>query len=96
MTASSSTSIRASWQLPPADSRNGIITGFKLFYRQKHSDNQPKLLNISSASIRAETVRELMKFTEYEFQLLAYTSVGNGPNSSVQFAKTMEDGKWCH
>ena len=96
MTASSSTSIRASWQLLPADSRNGIITGFKLFYRQKHSDNQPKLLNISSASIRAETVRELMKFTEYEFQLLAYTSVGNGPNSSVQFAKTMEDGKWCH
>ena len=96
MTTSSSTSIRASWQLPPADSRNGIITGFKLFYRQKHSDNQPKLLNISSASIRAETVRELMKFTEYEFQLLAYTLVGNGPNSSVQFAKTMEDGKWCH
>ena len=37
-----------------------------------------------------------MKFTEYEFQLLAYTSVGDGPNSSVQFAKTMEDGKWCY
>ncbi|XP_068676793.1 uncharacterized protein [Montipora foliosa] len=91
VTASSSTSITASWQLPPADSRNGIITGFKLFYRQKHSDNQPKLLNISSASIRAETVRELMKFTEYEFQLLAYTSVGDGTNSSVQFATTMED-----
>ncbi|XP_068731951.1 uncharacterized protein [Montipora capricornis] len=91
VTASNSTSIRASWELPPADSRNGIITGFKLFYRQKHSDNQPKLLNISNASIRAETVRELMKFTEYEFQLLAYTSVGDGPNSSVQFATTMED-----
>ncbi|XP_068727505.1 receptor-type tyrosine-protein phosphatase F-like [Montipora capricornis] len=91
VTASNSTSITASWELPPADSRNGIITGFKLFYRQKHSDNQPKLLNISNASIRAETVRELMKFTEYEFQLLAYTSVGDGPNSSVQFATTMED-----
>ncbi|XP_068684661.1 receptor-type tyrosine-protein phosphatase F-like [Montipora foliosa] len=91
VTASNSTSIRASWELPPADSRNGIITGFKLFYRQKHSDNEPKLLNISHASIRAETVRELMKFTEYQFQLLAYTSVGDGPNSSVQFAKTMED-----
>ncbi|XP_068675665.1 cell adhesion molecule DSCAML1-like [Montipora foliosa] len=91
VTASNSTSITASWQLPPADSRNGIITGFKLFYRQKRFDNQPKLLNISNASIREETVRELMKFTEYEFQLLAYTSVGDGPNSSVQFATTMED-----
>ncbi|XP_068676800.1 uncharacterized protein [Montipora foliosa] len=91
VTASTSTSVTASWQLPPADFRNGIITGFKLFYRQKRPDNQPKLLNISNASIRAETVRELMKFTEYEFQLLAYTSVGDGPNSSVQFVKTMED-----
>ncbi|XP_068675968.1 uncharacterized protein [Montipora foliosa] len=89
--ASNSTSITASWQLPPADSRNGIITGFKLFYRQKRSHNQPKLLNISNASIGAETVSELMKFTEYEFQLLAYTSVGDGPNSSVQLVKTMED-----
>ena len=95
MTASNSTSITASWELPPADSRNGIITGFKLFYRQKLSGNQSKL-NISNASIRAKTVRELMKFTEYEFQLLAYTSVGDGPNSSVQFAKTVEDGKWCY
>ncbi|XP_068690219.1 receptor-type tyrosine-protein phosphatase F-like [Montipora foliosa] len=91
VTASTSTSVTASWQLPPADFRNGIITGFKLFYRQKRPDNQPRLLNISNASIRAETVRELMKFTEYEFQLLAYTSVGDGPNSSVQFVKTMED-----
>ena len=95
VTASNSTSITASWELPPADSRNGIITGFKLFYRQKHSGSQSKLLNISNASIREETVTELMKFTEYEFQLLAYTSVGDGPNSSVQFATTMEDGEWC-
>ena len=96
VTASTSTSVTASWQLPPADFRNGIITGFKLFYGQKRCYNQPKLLHISNASVRAETVRELIKFTEYEFQLLAYTSVGDGPNSSVQFVTTMEDGKWCH
>ena len=96
VTASTSTSVTASWQLPPTDSRNGIITGFKLFYGQKRCDNQPKILHISNASVRAESVRELMKFTEYEFQLLAYTSVGDGPNTSVKFATTMEDGKWCH
>ena len=95
--ASTSTSVTAYWQLPPIDSRNGIIRGFKLFYGQKRCNNQPKqVLHISNASVRAESVRELMKFTEYEFQLLAYTSVGDGPKSSVQVAKTMEDGKWCH
>ena len=94
--ANTSTSVTASWKLPPADSQNGIIRGFKLFYGQKRCDSQLKLLHISNASIRAETVRELMKFTEYEFRLLAYTSVGDGPNSSVHLATTMEDGKWCH
>ena len=93
MTASTSTSVKASWQLPPTGSRNGIIRGFKLFYRKKNSDNQPKRFHISNASIRAETMKELMKFTEYEFQVLAYTSLGDGPKSSFLFAKTMEDGK---
>ncbi|XP_068728102.1 uncharacterized protein [Montipora capricornis] len=91
VTASTSTSVKASWQLPPTGSRNGIIRGFKLFYRKKNSDNQPKLFHISNASIRAETMKELMKFTEYEFQVLAYTSLGDGPKSSFLFAKTMED-----
>ena len=35
-TAGSSTSILVSWQLPPPYSRNGIITGFQLFYNRKY------------------------------------------------------------
>ena len=37
LAATTSESITASWQLPPKDSRNGIIIGYKLFYKEKGS-----------------------------------------------------------
>ena len=35
----------------------------------------------------------LDKYTEYEFQVLAFTSKGDGPKSSVVVERTKEDGK---
>ena len=35
----------------------------------------------------------LLKYTEYEFQVLAFTQIGNGPNSSVLATRTKQDGK---
>lgn len=93
VTASSSTSITASWQLPPADSRNGIITGFKLFYKKKGSLGSPTEQRVNSGSTLTKVVSGLDKYTEYEFQVLAFTSKGDGPRSSTKIKRTMEDGK---
>ena len=38
-------------------------------------------------------INGLDKYTEYEFQVLAFTSYGDGPESSVVVERTMEDGK---
>ncbi len=51
------------------------------------------MLAINSESIRTKVVSEFDKYTEYEFQVLAFTSVGDGPNSTVKFERTKEDGK---
>ncbi|KAL9950786.1 hypothetical protein ACROYT_G043346 [Oculina patagonica] len=91
VTAKTSTSITASWQLPPADSRNGIINGFKLFYKKKDATGSAHTLDINSNSTLTKDVTGLAKYTEYEFQVLAFTSVGDGPNSSVKVARTKED-----
>ena len=93
VTAKTSTSITASWQLPPADGRNGAITGFKLFYQKKGSVGSRYQLTIKSGSTLTKVVNGLDKYTEYDFQVLAFTSVGDGPNSSVKSARTEEDGK---
>ena len=93
MTAVSSTSITASWQLPPADSNNGIIRGFKLFYKKKGSAGSENTELINSGNTFTKTVTGLLKYTEYELQVLAFTSVGNGPKSSKLTERTNEDGK---
>ena len=93
MTAITSTSILASWQLPPVDSRHGNITGFKLYFKRKGSDESSTVPFINSVSVLSKTVTGLDKFTEYELQVLAFTSVGDGPKSSVKIVRTKEDGK---
>ena len=92
LTASSSSSITASWQLPPVFARHGNITGFKLFYKKKGSGGSVTTLSISDEATLSRTVSGLDKFTEYEFQVLAFTSDGDGPKSSAEVKRTMEDG----
>ena len=92
LTPSTSTSIVASWKMPPTDSRNGIITGFNLFYKRKGSADSPTILTINDGATLSETVTGLDKDTAYEFQVLAFTSVGNGPKSSVIVARTKKEG----
>ena len=93
LAATSSTSITASWQLPPEDSINGIITGYKLFYKKKGSSGAGSMKVINSQAIHTKVVTGLDKYTDYEFQILAFTSVGDGPKSTVVSKKTKEAGK---
>ena len=93
MAAQTSTSISASWKLPPEDSRNGIIKGIKLFYKNKGFAGSAITVPINDGNPLTKTVTGLVKYTEYEFQVLAFTSVGDGPKSSVETVRTNEDGK---
>ena len=51
------------------------------------------MITVNSAGILATSVTRLLKYTEYEFQVLAFTTAGDGPKSSVQTERTKEDGK---
>ena len=93
LTAKNSTSITASWQLPPPCTRNGEITGFKLFYKKKDSTELAIMIPINSGGTLTKDVTGLDKYTEYKFQVLAFTSVGDGRNSSAKIKRTLEDGK---
>ena len=94
LTASSSTSITASWQLPPVFGRHRDIAGFKLFYKKKGCGGSATTLTISSGSILSRNVTGLDKFAEYEFQVLAFTSDGDGPKSHVVVKRTKGNGMW--
>ena len=93
MIASNSTSVTASWQLPPEIGRNGVIRGLKVMYRKISSAALLRILTINNGTIETEDVTGLDKYTQYEFQVLAFTSVGDGPRSSVVVERTKEDGE---
>ncbi|PFX30133.1 Neuropilin-1 [Stylophora pistillata] len=92
LTAINSSSISASWQLPPENSTNGIIRGFKLFYKKKASSGPISIFLISNQATRIQKVTGLDEYTEYEFEILAFTSVGDGPTITAVF-NTKEAGK---
>lgn len=93
MIASNSTSVTASWQLPPEIGRNGVIRGLKVMYRKISSAALLRILTINNGTIETEDVTGLDKYTQYEFQVLAFTSGGDGPRSSVVVERTKEDGE---
>ena len=69
-----------------------MIKGFKLYYKRKDSSGAGTILPINSESILNKNISGLYKYTEYEFQVLAFTSAGDGVNSSVVVKRTKEDG----
>ena len=48
---------------------------------------------ITDKAKRIEEVTKLDKYTEYGFEILAFTSVGDGPKSSILTERTKEDGE---
>jgi len=68
--------------------------GFKLLYRNKSSAADPlTVITINNNSTLSREVTGLGKYKEYEFQVLAFSSVGNGPESPVKVVRTNEDSK---
>ena len=91
--AQSSTSVETSWELLKLHSRKGTIDGFKLIYRKEDSNDSAIILTINSAAVYTTNVTGLEKYTKYEFRVLAFSLGGDGPTSSAQVERTMEDGK---
>lgn len=84
------TSIRVSWQPPPAESSNGRIVYYKLHCVESgRSDSEASVTKLNTTSI---TLDELKRWTEYRIWVLAGTSVGDGPPSYPIVVRTLEDG----
>ena len=93
MTPASSTSVQVSWQLSTVDFK--AITGFRLLYRNFSSVEDPlTVITIEGNSILSYEVTGLGIFTKYEFQVLAFSIMADGPSSAVKTVRTNADGKY--
>lgn len=89
----SSTSINVTWEPVPDDHANGIVLGYRLFYKQADKAiNDFSNLTVNSSIFDIE-INGLKFYTKYELWLLAFTMVGDGNISEPVYCMTDEDGK---
>ena len=101
VTAQSSTSVAVFWELSKLYYNERNLISFKLLY-QKEGSNVPQIQTIKDAkNVRIENgllvfsseVTGFEKFTQYEFEVCIFSSVGCERKSSSKIARTWEDGK---
>ncbi|PSN53675.1 Down syndrome cell adhesion molecule-like protein Dscam2 [Blattella germanica] len=96
-TALSSDKLQVSWQPPPESLVHGVIQGYRLLYQPVPStllsSNKQDLLGPQTKMTTALTnvLHDLLKFTNYSIELLAFTRVGDGVKSRRTFCRTKED-----
>ena len=71
---------------------NGVLRGYKVAYKlNRHGTKIYQ--NVKDSSATTTVVSGLDKYTEYSFQVLAYT-VKDGPLSNALEKRTNEDGRF--
>ena len=71
----SSSEVKLSWEPPPLDQQNGIITGYLVYVLTVNRQT----LGIHSSYNRTFTVTSLKEHTSYKFEIAARTQIGVGP-----------------
>ncbi|EEB12183.1 down syndrome cell adhesion molecule, putative, partial [Pediculus humanus corporis] len=89
----SSQSIEISWDPPNSNKQNGILLGYKIFYKVV---SNKRLLEedeeeIKITKLTKTVISGLSKYSNHSFTLLAFTSAGDGIKSDKIFCKTDED-----
>lgn len=84
-------SLLVTWQSIPPASRNGIILGYKVFYRPVLMSRQTQTGTVShmvtvSAPDQQVLLTGLSSFTVYKIEVLGYNDVGDGPLSTAIYA----------
>ena len=84
------TTISLAWQLPLPEERNGIITGYTVSLSSV-SSAETRRLTTTATNL---TVTSLTPYTTYECIIAAFTSIGEGPPSSIILVQTAETSKF--
>jgi hypothetical protein len=87
----SSVGILVTWDEVRPEARHGVIRGYKVSYEK--AGGVVKWKNVDGGDSREVNITGLQFLTEYKVNVLAYTSVGDGPESAEISVTTDESSK---
>uniref|UniRef100_A0A8B9QG99 Sidekick cell adhesion molecule 1 n=1 Tax=Apteryx owenii TaxID=8824 RepID=A0A8B9QG99_APTOW len=91
--AVNSTTIQFLWNPPPQQFINGINQGYKLLAWPVDAPETVTMVTIAPDfhGVHSGCITNLKKFTTYYTSVLCFTTPGNGPRSTPQLLRTLED-----
>ncbi|XP_069726618.1 protein sidekick-1 isoform X1 [Phaenicophaeus curvirostris] len=90
--AVSSTQILLTWTAVPEPEQNGLILGYKILFKAKGLDSEPKNQIVRGNHTQSFLLSGLRKYVLYEIQVLAFTRIGDGvPSSPAVIERTKDD-----
>nr|XP_006112957.1 protein sidekick-1 isoform X1 [Pelodiscus sinensis]XP_006112958.1 protein sidekick-1 isoform X1 [Pelodiscus sinensis]XP_025034766.1 protein sidekick-1 isoform X1 [Pelodiscus sinensis]XP_025034772.1 protein sidekick-1 isoform X1 [Pelodiscus sinensis]XP_025034774.1 protein sidekick-1 isoform X1 [Pelodiscus sinensis]XP_025034776.1 protein sidekick-1 isoform X1 [Pelodiscus sinensis] len=90
--AVSSTQILLTWTSVPESEQNGLILGYKILFKAKDLDSEPKAQIVRGNHTQSVLLASLRKYVLYEIQVLAFTRIGDGvPNFPPVIERTKDD-----
>ena len=90
--AKSESELLVSWQPPEKLKQNGQLAGYKIFVLENGRSSSEEMEHKVDASRRKFRVTNLKTYTSYKVEVLAFTSVGDGPRSAPIMNRTEESG----
>ena len=73
---------------------DGAVKGYYVYYRMTGLNDSLDKLDVVGANTTSYIVENLKKFTEYEFQIVAYNQYDEGNASEIFSCQTEEDGTY--
>ncbi|KAI6076511.1 Protein sidekick-1 [Aix galericulata] len=90
--AVSSTQILLTWSTVPESEQNGLVLGYKILFKAKDLDSEPKSQIVRGNHTQSCLLSGLRKYVLYEIQVLAFTRIGDGvPSSPPVIERTKDD-----
>ncbi|KFO07379.1 Protein sidekick-1, partial [Balearica regulorum gibbericeps] len=89
--AVSSTQILLTWTAVPESEQNGLVLGYKILFKAKDLDSEPKSQIVRGNHTQSFLLSGLRKYVLYEIQVLAFTRIGDGVASSPAVIERTKD-----
>uniref|UniRef100_A0A663F5Z6 Sidekick cell adhesion molecule 1 n=1 Tax=Aquila chrysaetos chrysaetos TaxID=223781 RepID=A0A663F5Z6_AQUCH len=84
----SASQLELTWDPPPADSQNGNIQGYKIYYWESDIQNDTEKVKVLFLPETTVRLKNLTSHTQYMVCISAFNAAGDGPRSSPSQGRT--------